>query len=278
MNPLLKKTLGALLVIVSIIGLLISVLLLTQVWNLRKPVSDKLQSGLTLLSSTLQTTDEGLNTIEQVVNNAYTSTVSLDDATLTLAQSIHDVSLLADSASTLVGEDLITTITNTQTALASAQASAEVIDNLLTTFASIPLIGIEYNPPVPLNVALGQVFDSLDPLPASLKKIQTDLITSQGNLQDLEEQVTVLNQKLTSITQNLVLAQAVINNYQTEVTQVKTWVQTGKDSLPKWILSISWLLTVIIVWLAASQIGTLLQGIDLLAQKREKPVILDTKA
>jgi hypothetical protein len=268
MNPWVKKTLGTLLVSVSIIGLLISLFLLVEVWHQRKPVLANLQSSLTILSSTLQTTDEGLSIIELAVNNAYTSTVSLDDATLSLAQSIHDVSLLADSAATLVGEDLITTITNTQTALASAQASAEVIDNLLNTLASIPLIGIDYNPPVPLNVALGQVSDSLDPLPASLKKIQTDLITSQGDLQDLEEQVIVLNQKLTSITQNLILAQAVIDNYQTEVAQLKTWVQTGQDSLPKWIMSLSWLLTIIIVWLAATQIGTLLQGIDLLAQKR----------
>ena len=37
-----------------------------------------------------------------------------------------------DSAGSFVGEDLINTITNTQTALNSAQASAAVIDNILS--------------------------------------------------------------------------------------------------------------------------------------------------
>jgi len=268
MNPLLKRISGFLLVITSIIGILISVFLLYQVWHLRQPVSDRIQSGLNLISSTLKTTDDGLSIAEQAVNNVYTSTLSLQDATSSLAQFVHDAGNLTDSTATMVGENLITTISNTQTAVASAQVSAEVIDGIITALSNIPLIGISQTPNTTLSDALGQVSRSLDPLPASLKNIQSALVTTKDNMQMLEEQVTGLNQDIAKINQNLVLARDVIDNYQTEVSQLESWVQTGQDSLPKWITTLSWFMTIIIVWLVTSQIGMLLQGIDLLAQKR----------
>ena len=150
-----KKALGVIMVCISALGFLLSIFLLFQVWHYRQPVTDSLQAGLKQSSAILQTTDEGLTVIDQVVKNVYTSTVYLDDATSALAQTMQSTSRFMDTAGTFVGEDLINTITNTQTALNSAQSSAVVIDNILSTISNIPLIGITYNPTTPLNMALG---------------------------------------------------------------------------------------------------------------------------
>ncbi len=263
-----KKAIGIGMVCLAILGILLSVFLLYEVWNYRQPVINGLQSSLDHASSLLQTTDEGLGVIDQVVSNVYTSTLYLNDATDTLAQTMKSTTSFMDSAGNFIGEDLITTITNTQTALDSAQASAAVIDNILNTISKVPFIGINYAPTTPLNTALGQVTSSLDPVQESLKSFQTDLSTTQANMQVLTNQLSGLDQKILTINQNLAQAQNTIADYRTEVNSIKLSVANTKANLSTWITVIASVFTLIILSLVAIQIGMLLQGITLLAPER----------
>jgi chromosome segregation ATPase len=265
MNGTSKKVLGVVLVCTSAIGFLLSLFFLFQVWQYRQPVTDKLQSSLDHASSLLHTTDDALAVIDQVVQNVYTSTLYLDDATNALAQTMQSTSSFMDSAGAFVGEDLINTITNTQTALSSAQASAGVIDNILSSISKIPLIGINYNPKLPLNLALGQVSASLDPVQESLKNFQTNLNTTQANMQELTGQISTLDKNISTINNNLVQAQTTIDHYRAQVNSLTSSVENAKTSLPAWITTIAWLLTLIILWLVMIQIGIFIQGILLLA-------------
>ena len=140
---------------VTALGLLLSLFFLIQIWRFRPPVTDFLQSGINQTSNILQTTGEGLDVIDQVIANVYSTTLYLDDTTNAIAQTVQSTSLFIDLVGAFTGDDLIDTITNTQTALQSAQASAVVIDNILTALSNVPLIGIKYNPSRPLNAALG---------------------------------------------------------------------------------------------------------------------------
>jgi peptidoglycan hydrolase CwlO-like protein len=186
---------------------------------------------------------------------------------------MQSTSRFMDSAGTFVGEDLINTITNTQTALNSAQSSAVVIDNILSTLSNIPLIGITYNPPTPLNKALGEVSSSLDPVQSALKNFQTNLDNTQTNILNLNEQITTLTQKISTINSNLLQAQITIDNYRSQVESLKSSVARAKAKLPNWITIAAWILTSIIVWLVLIQIGILLQGIALLYSNRMNPII-----
>ncbi len=268
-----KKAIGIGMVCLSILGILLSVFLLYQVWHLRQPVINGLQSGLDHASSLLETTDEGLLIIDQVVSNVYTSTLYLNDATDALAQTMRSTTSFMDSASNFVGDDLITTITNTQTALNSAQASAAVIDSILGTISKVPFIGINYDPATPLNTALGKVTSSLDPVQQSLKNFQTDLATTQTNMQALSDQLSGLEQKIVTINKNLAHAQKTIENYRAEVNSMKISVANAKGNLSTWITAIAAIITLIIISLVAIQIGMLLQGLTLIAPERRDPEI-----
>jgi hypothetical protein len=265
MRGISKKALGVIMICISVLGFLFSIFLLFQIWYYHQPITDSLQSGLEQSSAILQTTGEGLIVIDQVVKNVYTTTVYLDDATSALAQTMRSTSQFMDSASTFIGEDLINTITNTQTALNSAQSSAVVIDNILSTISNIPLVGIKYNPTTPLNKALGEVSTSLDPIQASLKNFQTNLDNTNTNMQILNNQISTLDQKIVTINSNLLQAQTTITSYRSQVNSLKSSVEMAKINLPTWIQTISWIATVIILWLVLIQIGILLQGITLLS-------------
>lgn len=258
----LRKILAFLIVCLTALGILISLFFLIQVWRYRQPVSEKLQSSVSQFSSVLQITDDGLSVIDQVVKNVYTSTMYLNAATNAFSQTVQSTSQFMDSAGTFVGDNLLSTITNTQTALGSAQASAKVIDNILGTMSRIPLIGITYNPSTPLNIALGDVSSSLDPLQTTLKDFQTNLKVTSTNMQEFSDQISDLNKNILSIQTNLDQAQITIHEYRSQIASLKSWLLNVETNLPTWITIIAWIISLIIIWLVIIQISLMLQGIS----------------
>ena len=271
----LRKAFAVVIVCLTALGILLSLFILIQVWRNRQPVADKLQRALVQSSTILQTTDEGLGVIDQVISNVYTSTIYLDEATQAFSHTIKSTNLFLDSANTFIGENLITTITNTQVALDSAQASAKVIDNILIAMSRIPLIGINYNPTLPLNIALGEVSTSLDPLQGTLKNFQTNLATTQDNMEVFTDQISILDKNIISIDKNLRQAQTIIDSYRAQVKTLKSWVDGAKNNLPAWITTLSWILTIIILWLVIIQMAILLHAITLLAPNRASHEVLN---
>ena len=273
----LRKVLSFFIVCLTALGILISLFLLIQVWRYRQPVTEKLQTGVDQFSSVLQITDDGLVVIDQVIKNVYTSTTYLNTATFAFSETILSTGQFIDSAGTFVGSDLISIITNTQTALSSAEASAKVIDNILSTLAKVPLIGISYNPSLPLNAALGQVSSSLDPLQTTLKDFQTNLNSMRTNMQAFSGQITELNKNIQSIQSNLDQAMSTINKYREQIHTLKTGLTDVKTNLPGWIKIIAWVLTLVIVWLIIIQISLMLQGLSQIGNghpETEKPATL----
>lgn len=270
-----NKSYAILLVITTVIGLLFSLFFLIQTWRYREPVTKSLQSVVVQTSLVLVTTDQGLDVIDQVVKTVYTSTVFLDTTANELAQTAQDTNQFIGSAGVFLGENLINTITNTQVAIDSSQASAVVIDNLLTTLSRIPLIGINYNPSKPLNVTLGEVSASLDPLQISLIGFQKSLETTQANIQDFEQQIAVLDQTMVTITKNLEDTQVVLDEYREQLHSLQTWMNNAQISLPRWINTLAWLLTFFIIWLVLIQVGLLLQAINVLSVHEAQPTVID---
>jgi hypothetical protein len=262
-----KRFTGILILIISIISLIISLYFLVQAWRLRQPFSDNLNATFELLSTTLDTTDQGLAVVEQALTNVSGSMTTLEGATLSLESSVNDTSLVLDSFVTLFGEEIPTTITNTHTAIISAESSVAVIDSVLTAIASIPLIGVNYQPPVPLGTSLDQIASSLEPLPDSLKSISSNIDTTNTGLLTLQTQILDITQDIRTINQNLIQAQGVIDQYQQEVDQLQTWVDQGKESVLGWVKTGAWIFTFVLLWLIISQVSLLIQGLEILQEK-----------
>ena len=261
----LKRTLSITTVCLSSLGVLFSVFILIQVWRFQQPLDNQLQTQLDQLSGTLHTTDDALVIIDNLVKNVYTSTIYLDDTTTALSQTLANTNQFIDSASVFIGDNLISTITNTQAALNSAQASAKVIDNILTTLSRIPLIGVDYNPELPLNVALGDVSSSLDPLPEVLINFQMSLKTTYSDLNGFVGQINALDQNITSIIQAMEQAKVTISDYHTQLSSLITLVDDAKENLHTWLNRMTWILTAIILWLFITQLTILFQGLVFLA-------------
>ena len=277
MSPAFKKIIAVLMIIFTSLGLLLNLFFLVETWQIRQPVTIKLQSAFKTTSSLLQTTLVGLDVIDQVVTNVYSSTLYLDDATKALAQTVENTDQFFDSAGSFVGENLNNTITNTQRTIESAQSSALVVDNILTALSNIPLIGLDYNPQTPLSSALGDVSTSLDPLQESLQGFQDNLLATQSNLQLFVKQLEFLDQNISEINQNLAASQDVIDNYQEQVTSLKSWIDKAIISMPTWVTAMCVIISIFILMIIFVQGAILLQGIYLLTGEDSKNISVKEK-
>ncbi len=256
MRPI-RRFVGLLVVIISAASLLVSLYMLFQIWRLRVPVASNLQSHLSVISATLATTNEGLLIAGSSLTNTQTSITALQATVDTLGRSIDDTTPLVETLTSLLGADLPDTVTSAQSSLGSAQQSAKLIDSFLRFLTSIAP-GI-YNPDVPLDVALGQVAQSLDGLPRSFKTMETGLQRSQVNLFIAKVQIEQISLEIGEINESLEEAQKVVAQYQVLIAELQVSIGKLHDLIPIWMNTLAWGLSFIIFWLGVSQIGVMLR-------------------
>jgi hypothetical protein len=168
------------------------------------------------------------------------------------------------AVSILMARDLPVAIDSSRTALKSAQASAVVVDNVLAALSRVPFIDIQYNPAVPLNVALGGVAASLDNLPPTFSTIERNL---NSTVENLDQVVTTLNDlpRSTQLAQrNIADTQKAVASYQGEVAALQRFIQPIRASLAAVLTTITLALTFLVFWLGVTQFQVLLKGLILL--------------
>jgi hypothetical protein len=269
---MIKRLIGFLLIIGAVGGILFSLIGLVELWRYRPMVTKNVVDNLALVDQTLSTTQQALTIVGQVVKTTTGDVAALQATSAAVAQAIQDTNPGLDSIIGLTGKDLPAAVTATQTSLASAQSSALVIDNVLTTLTSIPFLPVTaYAPAVPLHTALGQVSASLNTLKPALATINTSLVKDKTDINEVEAQLTQISNTTQGMSISLTDAQTVIDQYIAVTTQLKANIETAQRDAPAWITAISWIASLVLGWLVIAQLGLGIQGIDLMrgGQKRQ---------
>ncbi|MFM8322051.1 MAG: hypothetical protein ACKOC5_14155 [Chloroflexota bacterium] len=257
-----RRIFGLLLIIATAIGLIFSIFVTVAIWRAQETVSTGIQSTVSLLGDTLQTTATGLVVTKDALKSSVQMIADMQTTLETTAKTIDSTNPMIDEIVNLMDKQLPDTIIATQNSLVSAQESARVIDQVLGTLSGIPLIGsgIGYNPEVPLGDALGDVAQSLDGLPESFKGMQTSLRNTQNNVQTFQADLTVVAGSVGQIEASVAQYEQVVSNYQASLDQVQQRLDTLEANVPGYVRTGTIGLTVFLVWMMLAQIGLFTQG------------------
>lgn len=270
MNSVTSRILGVLLVVAAIFGLIFSGWGLARIWTIKGKVTEDILSTVELTATTLEATSNGLFLAEQSLTQAKVDVVSLKNTLEATGRAIRATNPIITSLSDLMENDLPDAIQATQMSLETAQSSARLIENFLRTLSSIPFLPIEpYNPQVPLQESLKDVSDSLDGIPESLLDMENNLRQSQGNLILIQAEFNIMARHVQQINESLTNAETIVVEYQQVVSEVQERVSSLENDIPRRINNLAWWLTFILIWLAITQLGVLLQGVSLLTTARE---------
>ncbi len=272
-----RKIFGIGLIFLAVIGLLISVFALVQVWRLRLPVATRIYDGLLVAEKIVETTSSGLDVIDDSLTNVKKSITTLEESTLTMAQSMQDTSQLIDSFSDLFKGDLKKTLENTKISVVAAQSSALIIDNLLYGLSRIPILGIEYAPPKPLNKALKEIGETLTDMPDSMDEISGSLSESNVTLLSLKTGIDEIATSFAGFQADLSAAQTVVNDYQSNMREIKSSLDNAQEKIFNWSIWVAINLTITIIAIAVAQVAAILQGYEMMHYQQSLENLIEKK-
>lgn len=265
------RILGTLYLAGSIIGLLIGLVGLVALWVTRPVVVRSVTGSVALLGRTLTATQDTITILDTSLQQASADLDLVQAMMRDISGTLDNSRGMLDKTANLVGGQLVDFLKNTSTSLDSVQSSATVVDNMLRTITGIPLIGPwlggqSYNPPVPLGESVANVKKSIDPLPNTLSGVQKDLITSSANVAAIKGQMDTLTQQVGAIKTSVSQSRSVVNDYRQVLNELLSRYHILEQRLSLTINLVYILLTVILLWIIATQAGLLLQGLALLGR------------
>jgi hypothetical protein len=260
--PRVKRVVGGALALVAIVSLVISILGVYQVWSLRGRVSRSVDGGLTLLSSTLTTSDRALKDADDQLVVAQESLLSAEKAARNVAGMMGGTRDSLKTSSVIVSSELPATILATQTSIENAQSSAQLIDNVLATLASIPFLGVDYRPAVPLSEQLGNMARSLDRLPGLTADLGRQIDDTAISLDDAQAETTTLAETLHKSQAGFAESRDAVSEFRRQVAQAQDLVAKAQKEAPTAINWVAVALTFALAWLVLVQIAALALGLD----------------
>ena len=272
-----RKVFGVILIIFSVLGLLVSIFAVVQVWKLRIPVATRINETVIFSQKVVNTSISGLTVVDSSLTNIRTSLNSLEDSTMLMAQSMEDTSNLIGSFSSLFKTDIKDTLENTKLSVVAAQSSALIIDNLLYGLSRIPLLNMVYDPPKPLNEALKEIGETLNDMPESMDDISTSLTDSNENLLSLKGGIDEIGESFDSFQSDLSDAQGVIGDYLSDLEKIQAALTTTQENIYNYSLWAAILLTVLIVLIVITQVAAVMQGWDMMHYERNLDRLIEQK-
>ncbi len=249
----------------ALLGTLLSAGGLVLVW-VEAPRAAAGASGLMdLAARSLDTTQSGLSLISSSLDQSRQSIQLMESTAAEIGTSLDQTVPMVHSTANLVGDNMTSIISKTQSSLASARASAQFVDDTIGLINSLPLLGKRYASTGSLSGSIEQVSKSLDGLPASLTALSGDLNASADNLQQIHDRVDGLSGDIRRMDASAAQAQDVVRRYQALVSELQADAAAARKNAPGIIQAVKWAATLFFLWLAAAQVGLALQGVEMLA-------------
>lgn len=269
-----RRIIGIVLILAAAMGLLLSISGIVAIWTVKRSLAGDLLRTFDLLDETLDAASDGLGVADQTLSKFVLDITTIESTIETAGKSIEDTIPLMESFTELLTGDLSATIQSTQTAIVSAQSSAQAIEDTLQLLSAIPLLPIgTYDPEVPLAEALAEVSASLDPIPQALTDLSGDLQTTQDNMTLIATQVDTISINVGGLRTNLSQTQEVLSRVRDVITTLQGQMNSIRSGLPGGLNAAVWFLTVFFIWLGITQIGLLTQGLERLRPEAGEPTL-----
>lgn len=259
-----QKFWGAIFVVIAGVGLLFSVSGIAATWIIRPEIESAFSSVVDSLRNNLVLVDDGFNLLDQTLIDVIANLDTIELAFESVNSTIDAVSLSLETSGDLIGDDVRKTVIDTQTALDSSASSAELIDNTLTFLSKVPLLGVDYEPEVPLHISLTTISGNLEEFPETLEEIEAGinettegLRTFKGNIEDLTTQVVNFKTDLED-------TQTVIGDIDDSITELDNILKNLQGKFNRILLYFSLFLTGILYWIGFAQLIGVKQGLDMI--------------
>lgn len=272
-----RRLMGTLVMIAGIIGLLISLSGLVGVWMARPVIAASVNSTITTLSTSIDTSQKAMTVTGQALNATVASVDALSDMLGNTAISLENTQPVLVQLNAVMGvtlPDTLETATESletaQQAAASLEGAIKSLDTFRMVMASAPLIGglvdapdQPFNPEKPLADSLGDLAVSLQNMPKTFSEMSVNLDKADDNLDAIKDNLTTMSVSVEQISASLREYESMVGESQQSMEDLHTVLTNVQTNLPGILNGAAMVFTLFFLWLLAAQIVIFSQGLEL---------------
>jgi uncharacterized phage infection (PIP) family protein YhgE len=275
MNLKTGRAIGILLISAAILGWLLSLSTLAATWIIRPKLTQAVVSQVEMLTLTLEVTTKGLAVSQESLAAIVASLDTLQSTVQKTAGVVDGATPFIDSLANISAENLPKAIDGLRTSMETAQQGAKVIDDALRKVTNLPLIGDwlsnqGYNPTTPLDQGLSQVAEGINQLDDTFQGITDNLNSTRDSLLGVKDGINSMADDIGEVKDNLQETQDTLAAYQETTQAALDFLNRWSDRFPQLITFAAVFLSLVLVWIAITQVGLFLQGRSYFS-KEEKP-------
>ena len=167
-----RRSLGNALFAIGITGLIAALVVGVAGWILAARSISQLDDTIEPVGELVVNVSESVEATQVIVARTIDAVEGIESATRSAGRTLDSVSGLIDSTSEVIGDDLANGLDDAVSALPALVDTGRVIDRTMRTLS---LVGVDYDPEVPLDESLASLEESLRPIPGQLRDQVTAL-------------------------------------------------------------------------------------------------------
>jgi methyl-accepting chemotaxis protein len=279
-----KKILGLLMLLIAVGGVGLAVFGARFGHRLVDQVAANFDQTLQLTSQSLDTVSETLVLAKSSIVDVNTVMETAESTADDLAQTVTDTRPLLSQISSVASEQVPDSLETIEEAFPSLEQVAGVIDRTLVTLNNFRIdeeilgfpiqydLGVDYAPEVPFDQSVRELGEGLDGLPESLRTLQVYINVTNGNLQTVSLDIRNLADDLNTVNGRINELSPILDDYIMLITTTNDNTRQLRAQITSDVQSIKNGITLVMVWLAITQIAPLYLGWELVTGKRDTAV------
>ena len=291
MRETMRRILGGVMVLAGLIGLAVGVYGTIWLQQAAGRLEQNVVSGMDFGLESLEVVSGTLQIIVQTVDDTSTVVDGAVASSQRTAETLDAVRPAIQELSDIVAFEIPNNIYAIQATMPALEQAGAAIDTTLRTLsrfqwsATVPVInyelgfglGVDYDPPVPLQESIVEVNEALGDIPAHMIGIQASLLDTHHSLGDTVTSVEEVGESLSTVSRDLHATADVLKEYDDLVRRATDQVRAVRRNIRRQIGNARITLTVVLVWLVLSQAAPLYLGCTL-AQRTAPAVAPDAPA
>ncbi len=280
-----RRIIGGVIILVGLAGLAAGAYGVVWVQGAAETTEKEITSGMDFGLEALETISDTLQVLILTVDDTAQVLESAVESSEATVETLDAIRPAVEELSNIIALGLPDSIEAVQAAMPAVEQASSAIDATLRTLAAfewsatIPIIdyemgfglGVEYDPPVPLDASVAQVSAALAELPSHLTGIEEDLETTHDSLGQTATSIENAAENLATVSLGLQATSASLAEYNVLIDRATDRLRQMRWNVRDNIRLARIALSLALGWFALSQLAPLyLGGTLLLSPRREQ--------
>jgi methyl-accepting chemotaxis protein len=275
-----RRLLGIVMLVIGLAGVVLSIAGANAGRRLIADMGTTLDSNLQLTVQSLETVNSTLVLTKATVRQLSQSLDTMETTASNVGTSLSDTQPMLEQIAEITSSDLAEGLETFEASLPDLIEVADTIDQTLTTLSrfridrtilGIPLrydLGINYDPEVPFSQSVEEIGASIEGLPEQLRELEIYFEVANDNLGAISENMTEIAGDLAVVNDSVDDLEPLLDEFMVAITEFSDSTRQMRVTYRQQLETFQTVWTVVMVWLALTQVAPLYLGYELVTGRR----------